>query len=111
MIRMTMGVDDVRDRERLRLGPLHERLWRVGGIDQHADPRFAVAEHVSEVAVAPGPNLFEDESHLCDSISLSITLRGLFHSLGICSADCRSEDRAYELWPRSCNFDRRSTRA
>ena len=88
MIRMAVSINDVRDGERLRPGPFDEDLGRVRGIDEHRGPCFAVAEQVAEVAVAAGPNLFEDESHARDSYitvfrlyrsQLLSTVAGLLH--------------------------------
>jgi hypothetical protein len=61
VIGVTVGIDDVGNRQTLCVRALDEYLWGVRGINEHALTRVAVAKHVTEVAITAGANLLEDE--------------------------------------------------
>jgi hypothetical protein len=57
-------VDHMRDRQPLAPGTLDEYFGRVRRVDQNALSGVPVAEHVAEVPVAAGTDLFEDKLHI-----------------------------------------------
>ena len=60
VVRMPVGVDDMGDGQPLVGGALDEHARRVRRVDQDPLPRLTIADQIPEVAVAAGPNLFED---------------------------------------------------
>jgi hypothetical protein len=63
VVGVTMGVDDVRDREVLFAGAIHQHFRRVRRVDQHRMPGLTIAQQVAEVAIAARAYLFEHELH------------------------------------------------
>src|SRR5258706_13409780 len=83
VIRVAVGVDDVRHRQLLIPASLDEHVRRVRWVDQYGVLGVPVPEYVAQVAVAAGADLFEDEPHLLvllrsvDRNSLTPTNRAL----------------------------------
>ena len=65
VVGMPVRVDDVGHREPLRGGSLGHHARRIGWVDQDGGLRIAVAEHVAEVPVAAGSDLFKHKLHEC----------------------------------------------
>jgi hypothetical protein len=63
VIRVPVGVDDVRDLHPLLARTLHERLGGVRRIDHDRLLRLPIAQQVAEIPVAAGPDLFEHQLH------------------------------------------------
>ena len=77
VVRVPVGVDNVRHAEVLLPRALHQHLWGVRRVDQDRDLRLPVAEQVAKVAIASCADLFEDERHTGTPLSESNQVRVL----------------------------------